>query len=403
MATVELDAVSKVYPNGVEAVQGVSLEIGDGELMVLVGPSGCGKTTVLRMVAGLEEISDGEVRIGGRVVNDVSPKDRDIAMVFQNYALYPHMTVAQNIGFGLKMRRLPRSEVDLKVRNTAKMLGLGQWLERKPAQLSGGQRQRVAMGRAIVREPKVFLMDEPLSNLDAKLRVQMRAEVSRIQRRLGVSMLYVTHDQTEAMTMGDRVAVLLGGVLQQCAAPQVLYERPINIFVAAFIGSPAMNMYEGTLTPDGAAVTLGSQRLELSDEVRRTRPALAAYRGKGVVVGIRPEHISAAGSGDGASLQGTVELLEALGSELLVHFSLDAPFALVPGASTGGGSQPDGDDSGTTASAWGVARVDSATRIQVGELAGFAVRAGSMHFFDAETGMAIWETPAASGARMPAS
>jgi len=265
MATVELDEVTKVYPNGVEAVQNVSLEIGDGELMVLVGPSGCGKTTVLRMVAGLEEISDGEVRIGGRVVNDVSPKDRDIAMVFQNYALYPHMTVAQNIGFGLKMRRLPRAEVELKVRNTAKMLGLSQWLERKPAQLSGGQRQRVAMGRAIVREPKVFLMDEPLSNLDAKLRVQMRAEVSRIQRRLGVSMLYVTHDQTEAMTMGDRVAVLLGGVLQQCAAPQELYERPINIFVAAFIGSPAMNLYEGALTPEGTAVSLGSQRLEFSE------------------------------------------------------------------------------------------------------------------------------------------
>ena len=405
MATVELDAVSKVYPNGVEAVQSVSLEIGDGELMVLVGPSGCGKTTVLRMVAGLEEISDGEVRIGGRVVNDVSPKDRDIAMVFQNYALYPHMTVAQNIGFGLKMRRLSRAEVELKVRSTGKMLGLGQWLDRKPAQLSGGQRQRVAMGRAIVREPKVFLMDEPLSNLDAKLRVQMRAEVSRIQRRLGVSMLYVTHDQTEAMTMGDRVAVLLGGVLQQCAAPQVLYERPINIFVAAFIGSPAMNMYEGGLTPDGTAVSLGSQRLELSEEVRRTRPALAARRGKGVVVGIRPEHISAAGPGDAAVLQGDVELLEALGSELLVHFSLDAPFAQVPGASTGSrDGQPDGDDSGTTSSTWGVARVDSGTRIAVGERAGFAVRAGSMHFFDPDTGMAIWdETPGAGSAQMPAS
>jgi len=276
MATVELDEVTKVYPNGVEAVQNVSLEIGDGELMVLVGPSGCGKTTVLRMVAGLEEISDGEVRIGGRVVNDVSPKDRDIAMVFQNYALYPHMTVAQNIGFGLKMRRLPRAEVELKVRNTAKMLGLSQWLERKPAQLSGGQRQRVAMGRAIVREPKVFLMDEPLSNLDAKLRVQMRAEVSRIQRRLGVSMLYVTHDQTEAMTMGDRVAVLLGGVLQQCAAPQELYERPINIFVAAFIGSPAMNLYEGALTPEGTAVSRvpsdSSSPRRCGGRVRRSPP-----------------------------------------------------------------------------------------------------------------------------------
>jgi len=359
---------------------------------------------VLRMVAGLEEISYGEVRIGGRVVNDVSPKDRDIAMVFQNYALYPHMTVAQNIGFGLKMRRLPRADVDLKVRNTAKMLGLGQWLDRKPAQLSGGQRQRVAMGRAIVREPKVFLMDEPLSNLDAKLRVQMRAEVSRIQRRLGVSMLYVTHDQTEAMTMGDRVAVLLGGVLQQCAAPQVLYERPINIFVAAFIGSPAMNMYEGALTQDGTAISLGSQRLALSEEVRRARPALAAYRGRPVVVGIRPEHISAAGPGDTAVLRGNVELLEALGSELLVHFSLDAPFAEVPGAATSGGDRADGDDPGTTASTWGVARVDSGTRIAVGELAGFAVRPGSVHFFDPDTGMAIWDETAAAagGAPIPA-
>ena len=405
MATVELDAVSKVYPNGVEAVQSVNLEIGDGELMVLVGPSGCGKTTVLRMVAGLEEISGGEVRIGGRVVNDASPKDRDIAMVFQNYALYPHMTVAQNIGFGLKMRRLPNAEVERKVRSTAKMLGLGQWLDRKPAQLSGGQRQRVAMGRAIVREPKVFLMDEPLSNLDANLRVQMRAEVSRIQRRLGVSMLYVTHDQTEAMTMGDRVAVLLGGVLQQCAAPQVLYQRPINIFVAAFIGSPAMNLYEGAVTPEGTAVSLGSQRLELSEEVRRAHPALAAYRGKVVVVGIRPEHISAAGPGDAAVLQGDVELLEALGSELLVHFSLDAPFAQVPGAPTSDGdSQPEGDDSGSASSTWGVARVDSGTRIAVGERAGFAVRAGSLHFFDPETGMAIWgDTAGAGGAPIPAS
>jgi multiple sugar transport system ATP-binding protein len=405
MATVELDAVSKVYPNGVEAVQSVSLEIGDGELMVLVGPSGCGKTTVLRMVAGLEEISDGEVRIGGRVVNDVSPKDRDIAMVFQNYALYPHMTVAQNIGFGLKMRRLPRAEVELKVRSTAKMLGLGQWLDRKPAQLSGGQRQRVAMGRAIVREPKVFLMDEPLSNLDAKLRVQMRAEVSRIQRRLGVSMLYVTHDQTEAMTMGDRVAVLLGGVLQQCAAPQVLYERPINIFVAGFIGSPAMNLYQGELAPDRTFVSLGSQRLELSDELRSARPALAAYRGKGVVVGIRPEHISVDTSANGAALHGDVELVEALGSELLVHFSLDVPFAQVPGAGTSSGvAEPGGDYSGSATSVWGVARVDSGTQIHVGERAGFAVRTSSVHFFDPDTGIAIWEeSPGAGAARTPAS
>jgi len=294
MANVTLEKVTKVYPNGLKAVSDLDLEVADGEFMVLVGPSGCGKTTALRMVAGLEDITSGELKIGDRVVNDVSPKDRDIAMVFQNYALYPHMTVAENIGFALKLRKTPKDELQRKVKEAAQILGLTEYLDRKPGQLSGGQRQRVAMGRAIVREPSVFLMDEPLSNLDAKLRVQMRAEVSRIQRRLGVATFYVTHDQVEAMTMGDRVAVMRGGVLQQCDAPQVLYERPANLFVAAFIGSPAMNLYEVGLdgTSGGLEIVIGNQRLTIPERKLVERPGLANYRGRQVVVGIRPEHLA---------------------------------------------------------------------------------------------------------------
>ena len=397
MATVELDEVTKVYPNGVEAVQNVSLEIGDGELMVLVGPSGCGKTTVLRMVAGLEEISDGEVRIGGRVVNDVSPKDRDIAMVFQNYALYPHMTVAQNIGFGLKMRRLPRAEVELKVRNTAKMLGLSQWLERKPAQLSGGQRQRVAMGRAIVREPKVFLMDEPLSNLDAKLRVQMRAEISRIQRRVGVATLYVTHDQTEAMTMGDRVAVLHMGRLQQCDSPQALYEHPDNLFVAAFIGSPAMNLYEAVISTDATAVKVGSQSLNLSDALLQARPALRGYKDRKVVIGIRPEHLTDAAlapvTAPGTTLMADVELIEALGNELQVHFILDATRVQSEEAQAAAETRElEGLQTLQTGGvrAAGVARVSPRSELKAGSRATFAVDTERLNFFDYENGAAIW-------------
>src|SRR5580692_1983990 len=291
MATVGMDQVNKVYANGFHAVRDLNLEVRDGEFMVLVGPSGCGKTTALRMVAGLENISSGTLSIGGRPVNDLTPKDRDIAMVFQNYALYPHMSVGDNIGFALKMRKLPKSEVAVKVKETADILGLTDWLDRKPAQLSGGQRQRVAMGRAIVREPAVFLMDEPLSNLDAKLRVQMRAEVSRIQRRIGVATMYVTHDQIEAMTMGDRVAVMRTGHLQQVAPPQVLYDHPDNVFVAAFIGSPAMNLYRAELADDGETLRLGSQTLRITDEVRRARPGLIAYAGKRIVVGFRPEDL----------------------------------------------------------------------------------------------------------------
>src|ERR1035438_1156844 len=263
MAPITLEKVTKVYPNGFKAVDDLNLDVADGEFMVLVGPSGCGKTTALRMVAGLEDITEGTLSISGRVVNDVSPKDRDIAMVFQNYALYPHMTVAENIGFALKLRKVPKAEIKKKVNETAELLGLTEWVDRKPGQLSGGQRQRVAMGRAIVREPSVFLMDEPLSNLDAKLRVQMRAEVSRIQRRIGVATIYVTHDQIEAMTMGDRVAVLRAGILQQCDTPQTLYDRPDNIFVAAFIGSPAMNLYDVSVGEGARSVKLGSQEIDL--------------------------------------------------------------------------------------------------------------------------------------------
>ena len=279
MATVTLDAVNKIYDNGFQAIYDLSLDIADSEFLVLVGPSGCGKSTALRMVAGLESITSGELRIGDRVVNDVEPKDRDIAMVFQNYALYPHMTVYDNIGFALKLARVPRPEIDSRVRKAAAILELEPYLDRKPGQLSGGQRQRVAMGRAIVRQPAAFLMDEPLSNLDAKLRVQMRAEIARLQRDLAVTTIYVTHDQVEAMTMGDRVAVLKDGYLQQVDAPQHLYDEPTNVFVAAFIGSPSMNLYEGVVTLDGdSSVQIGSQRVALAPETLEKHPALQRLR-----------------------------------------------------------------------------------------------------------------------------
>jgi multiple sugar transport system ATP-binding protein len=279
VASISLDKVTKVYPNGFEAVHELELDVADGEFMVLVGPSGCGKTTALRMVAGIEDITDGNLRIGERVVNDIAPKDRDIAMVFQNYALYPNMTVRGNISFALKLRKVPKAEIRAKVDETVELLGLTEWIDSKPGQLSGGQRQRVAMGRAIVREPSVFLMDEPLSNLDAKLRVQMRAEIARIQRRLGVATLYVTHDQVEAMTMGDRVAVMRAGVLQQCDDPQALYDKPKNIFVAGFMGSPAMNFFEGTVGEGAKSVLIGSQTISLPETVHAARPALRAYAG----------------------------------------------------------------------------------------------------------------------------
>jgi multiple sugar transport system ATP-binding protein len=384
MATVSMQQVNKVYPNGFHAVHDLSLEIGEGEFMVLVGPSGCGKTTALRMVAGLEDISSGTMRIGEREVNDLSPKERDIAMVFQNYALYPHMTVAENIGFALKLRKLPKDELNAKVRETAEILGLTEWLDRKPGQLSGGQRQRVAMGRAIVREPSVFLMDEPLSNLDAKLRVQMRAEVSRIQRRIGVATIYVTHDQIEAMTMGDRVAVLRAGVLQQCADPQVLYDRPDNLFVAAFIGSPAMNLYEATIGEGARSVQLGSQRVELPDSVALAHPALSSYAGKPVVIGLRPEHLpNLTPGGSGPELVADVDLVEALGSELVVHFTIDAKRVQAEGAHSA-------DAEAATISGEGVARVDPKTAVKAGDRITFAIDTAGLQFFDPVSEAAIW-------------
>jgi multiple sugar transport system ATP-binding protein len=289
VATISLENVAKTYPNGVEVISDLSLDVGDGEFMVLVGPSGCGKTTALRMVAGLERITKGIVRVGGRVVNDVSPKDRDIAMVFQNYALYPHMTVEENIGFSLKLKKLPRSDIKLKVRETIDLLGLTDCVNRKPLQLSGGQRQRVAMGRAIVREPRAFLMDEPLSNLDAKLRVQMRSEVTRIQKQVGVATLYVTHDQVEAMTMGDRVAVIRAGSLQQCDTPKSIYDHPANIFVASFMGAPPMNLFKGFMGEGARSVRVGSEMINLPDEVSSAIPELRKWANKTVVVGVRPE------------------------------------------------------------------------------------------------------------------
>jgi multiple sugar transport system ATP-binding protein len=384
VASIELEQVSKVYPNGFNAVKRVSLDVDDGEFMVLVGPSGCGKTTLLRMIAGLEDISSGTLKIGDKVVNDLTPKDRDIAMVFQNYALYPHMTVGENIGFALKLRKLPKSEIDRKVGEAAQILGLTEWVDRKPGQLSGGQRQRVAMGRAIVREPSVFLMDEPLSNLDAKLRVQMRAEVSRIQRRLGVATVYVTHDQVEAMTMGDRVAVIRDGVLQQCADPQTLYDHPVNIFVGAFIGSPAMNLYEAGVGEGARSLTLGGQRVDLPDQVLVKRSGLPRYAGKPIVVGLRPEHLPAADGNSGPVIEGDVELVEALGSELLVHFTIDAKRVLAEGAVAE-------EEKELVHHGEGVARVDPRALMKPGSRGRFAVDVERMQFFDPDTGEAIWE------------
>ena len=386
MATVSLEQINKVYANGFHAVKDLDLDVRDGEFMVLVGPSGCGKTTALRMVAGLEDISSGTLRIGGKPVNDVTPKDRDIAMVFQNYALYPHMSVSENIGFALTMRKMPKPQIQAKVKETAEILGLTEWLDRKPGQLSGGQRQRVAMGRAIVREPSVFLMDEPLSNLDAKLRVQMRAEVQRIQRRIAVATMYVTHDQVEAMTMGDRVAVMRSGVLQQVDHPQHLYDHPDNLFVAAFIGSPAMNLYEAAVTEGARSFRLGSQDIELPDSVRAAHPGLATYAGHKVVVGLRPEHLPAAvnGAADPTRpvLVGDVDLVEALGSELMVHFTIDARRVRAEGTTSA-------DQEAVTESGEGVARVDPASPVKVGERATFAIKTDGLQFFAPDSGSAI--------------
>jgi multiple sugar transport system ATP-binding protein len=383
VATVNMEKINKVYENGFHAVKDMSLDIADGEFMVLVGPSGCGKTTALRMVAGLEDITSGILRIGGKEANDESPKERDIAMVFQNYALYPHMTVAENIGFALKLRHLPKDQLKAKVNEAADILGLTDWLDRKPGQLSGGQRQRVAMGRAIVRDPSVFLMDEPLSNLDAKLRVQMRAEVARIQRRMGVSTIYVTHDQVEAMTMGDRVTVMRDGTLQQVDTPQTLYDNPDNVFVAAFIGSPAQNLYDGVIGEGAQSVKLGSQSIMLPDTVAAKRPALRSYVGKDVVVGMRPEHLRAASpETTGPKLVGDVDLVEALGSELVVHFTIDANRVIAEGA-------VDKDEAAAVKKGEGVARVEAKTPVKPGDKMTFSVDVEDMQFFDTQTGLAI--------------
>jgi len=384
VASIEIKAINKVYPNGFHAVHDLDISVADGEFMVLVGPSGCGKTTALRMVAGLEEITTGSVQIGAKDVTTLPARERDIAMVFQNYALYPHMTVAQNIGFALSLRKLSKSEIDRRVREAADVLSLTEWLERRPAQLSGGQRQRVAMGRAIVREPAVFLMDEPLSNLDAKLRVQMRAEVSRIQRRLGVATMYVTHDQTEAMTMGDRVAVLNAGLLQQCDNPQALYDNPDNLFVAGFMGSPAMNLYEATISSDLGELKLGSQSVALPTGLASQRPALRGYADKTVVVGLRPEHLAlpTGGSPGAPVLAVDTELVEALGSEQLLHFKLDARRIHAPGVD-------EEKEVGQAVAGIGVARIGPEARIAAGERVRLTVRPELMHLFDPATGDAI--------------
>jgi multiple sugar transport system ATP-binding protein len=383
VATISLRQIEKVYPGGFQAVHPTDLVVENGEFMVLVGPSGCGKTTILRMVAGLEEITRGALYFDDRPVNYVSPKDRDVAMVFQNYALYPHMTVADNIGFALEQRRLEKAEIQRKVAEAAEMLGLTEWLRRKPGQLSGGQRQRVAMGRAIVREPSVFLMDEPLSNLDAKLRVQMRAEITAVQRRVGVATLYVTHDQTEAMTMGDRVAVMRNGTIQQCDAPQALYDKPANMFVAGFMGSPAMNMYRGTLSQGADSVALGDQQLSLEASVARARPSLASFAGRSVVIGLRPEDLKVTSDEDTRPrLVGDVKLVEALGNESMVHFSIDTERVVAEGTQDDVVAQ---DPVGAVSTA----RVPNSARVSPGTRVSFAVNLAAMHFFDPESGTAI--------------
>jgi multiple sugar transport system ATP-binding protein len=402
MAEIVLDHVSKVYASGgPTAVSDLNLDIRDGEFIVLVGPSGCGKTTALRMVAGLETISDGTITIGERVVNAVPPKERDIAMVFQNYALYPHMTVYDNMAFGLKLRKLPKEEIDRRVREAAKILGLDEFLERKPKALSGGQRQRVAMGRAIVREPKAFLMDEPLSNLDAKLRVQMRSEIARIQHELNTTTIYVTHDQVEAMTMGDRVAVIRKGVLQQADSPQYLYDHPANLFVAGFIGSPAMNMVEATLARTDGSMTIefGGYRLGVPDDVVSARPDLKGYEGKQVIVGIRPEDMEDASLVPEAPtdrrISSSAILREALGADVLVHFVIKAPAVMTEDAkelATDVGAEAiEAVERGAMAGeSTFLARLNPRTKVQKGEPIELVVDVTRLHFFDPETGQGIY-------------
>jgi multiple sugar transport system ATP-binding protein len=402
MAQVAFDRVSKIYPDGTRAVNDVTLEIEDGEFMVLVGPSGCGKTTALRMVAGLEEISEGRLTIGDRVVNHVPSRDRDIAMVFQSYALYPHLSVYENIAFGLRIQKMPKSEIDDRVHKAAKLLGLEEYLDRKPRALSGGQRQRVAMGRAIVRQPAAFLMDEPLSNLDAKLRVQTRAEIAKLQDDLGVTTIYVTHDQIEAMTMGDRVAVMRKGELQQVDDPQTLYDRPVNLFVGGFIGSPAMNMLEATIESSNGslAAKIGEQTLELGDETMQQHPELRAFVGKEIVLGIRPEDIEDASIASDTPaprrLKGKLELKEALGSEIMAHFSIDGATAEteeIRELADDAGAPGDSEIGVEEGRAIIVGRFNARSRVKEGEEIEAAVDTRSLHFFDPHTGLGIYDSP----------
>jgi multiple sugar transport system ATP-binding protein len=387
VAEIVLEHITKRYPDGALAVNDFNLHIADGEFMILVGPSGCGKSTTLNMIAGLEDITSGELRIGGKLVNTASPKDRDIAMVFQSYALYPHMTVRENMGFALKLAKVPKEEINAKVEETAQILDLTQHLDRKPANLSGGQRQRVAMGRAIVRDPAAFLMDEPLSNLDAKLRVQMRTQVSRIQRRLGTTTVYVTHDQTEALTLGDRIAVMRSGVLQQAGTPRELYERPGNLFVAGFIGSPAMNFLSGTLEEGKLRTSLGD--FPLTDRLRREVEGNRAARQ--VIVGIRPENfedaalVSADARDAGLTFRATIDVLESMGSDVYVYFTRGRESGV-----TAVELEELARDSGRADTGSGgdtmVARLDAATRVREGAEAELWADARALHVFDPDTG-----------------
>jgi multiple sugar transport system ATP-binding protein len=402
MADIKLEHVTKRFPDGYEAVRDMNLEVKDGEFMILVGPSGCGKSTALRMIAGLEDITDGELLIGGNVVNQLSPKDRDIAMVFQNYALYPHMSVRDNMGFALKLRGLDKAEINGKVEDAARILDLEPHLDRKPSQLSGGQRQRVAMGRAIVRDPAAFLMDEPLSNLDAKLRVQMRTEVSRIQQRLGTTTIYVTHDQTEAMTLGDRVAVMRSGVVQQVGQPMELYSEPVNLFVAGFIGSPAMNFMPASVKGDTVSLPFGDVRLpaEMHDRI-------SSAEGRQLIAGIRPEHFEDATLvGDardrGTNFRAKIDVIESMGSELYAHFRVSSDSTIESAElrelaqDAGGGEIPMEGGEGSV-----VARLDPASQVKQGQEAELWVDATRLQLFDPEDGrnlMVDAEGPAAVGA-----
>jgi multiple sugar transport system ATP-binding protein len=401
VAEIELHQLTKVYGDGTRAVKELDLQIPDGEFTVLVGPSGCGKTTALRMVAGLEPITSGEVRIGGRVVNDLPPKSRDVAMVFQNYALYPHMSAYKNMAFGLKLRKLPRAEIDRRVKDAARILGLSEVLGKRPRTLSGGQRQRVAMGRAIVREPQAFLMDEPLSNLDAKLRVEMRAEIARIQRDLEVTTIYVTHDQTEALTLGDRVAVMRDGVLQQLDVPQLLYDEPVNLFVAEFIGSPPMNLVGADLVAanGGLEAKFGEHRLRVADVILESRPSLRTFEGKRVILGIRPEDFEEASHADeeaGAGrISAVVDIRENMGSEVYVHFGVGAP--PVRGkdvqAAVGHEAIEATAEQARQRGSLFVARLTRGTRVREGDQIELLAAPDRLHFFDPATGLGIYADP----------